>query len=454
MSSSPKRRCVRPVGPNGSAETWSTTNVNVYTTDHPWILNNYSFQDAKGEHIKSSPFTSDFDGETDCKWFLYLKPRGEKNCKSKGDNDSKSKFENNIKPKGENDCKPKIENNSKPKSETNSKPKGENNNKPKGENYSKPKSAENDGKSKNENDSKPKDDEYVALYLHLDPSSQCKNIFAKTKFSIVTENQKEAKSWDSSITEFIVSADGPKPKRLSWGCAKFVQRCELLNPENNLLPNDTLTIFCKIEYSQVIFTNTSHSSKSIPSRPALPNNRLSEDFGVLLKSNDFADALISANGVNYPVHRTILMARSPVFSAMFKYDDMQETETKCVNIPDIEENVLKELLRYIYTGKVEKLEDLAGGLLAAADKYDLTELKDMCEIELIENLSIENAANTLVLADLYRADELKSEAMNFVVSKSAKIMNTEAWDCLVAPRLQLVNEVCKALSHRLDRNFK
>lgn len=61
------------------------------------------------------------------------------------------------------------------------------------------------------------------------------------------------------------------------------------------------------------------------------------------------------------------IARSPVFQAMFEHE-MEERKHNRVDITDVDHEVLREMLRFIYTGKASNLEKMADDLLAAADK--------------------------------------------------------------------------------------
>lgn len=63
----------------------------------------------------------------------------------------------------------------------------------------------------------------------------------------------------------------------------------------------------------------------------------------------------------------VLAARSPVFQAMFEHE-MEERKHNRVDITDVDHEVLREMLRFIYTGKASNLEKMADDLLAAADK--------------------------------------------------------------------------------------
>ena len=50
-----------------------------------------------------------------------------------------------------------------------------------------------------------------------------------------------------------------------------------------------------------------------------------------------------------------------------------------MDIIDLDPDVLAEMLHFIYTGKTPKLDDLAGDLLGAADRYQIDKLKAACE---------------------------------------------------------------------------
>jgi len=120
---------------------------------------------------------------------------------------------------------------------------------------------------------------------------------------------------------------------------------------------------------------------------------------------------------------------------------MEERKQNRVAITDVDHEVLREMLRFIYTGRAANLERMADDLLAAADKvcflslvllscflnllyvvltlffraqYALERLKVMCEEALCNNLSIDNAADILILADLHSADQLKVQTIEFI----------------------------------------
>ena len=102
----------------------------------------------------------------------------------------------------------------------------------------------------------------------------------------------------------------------------------------------------------------------------VPDCNLPQDFGHLLESATFSDMTLKVEDKVYPVHKAILAARSPVFAAMFNHD-LEETKLGVVSITDLDTEVLREMLKFIYTGKVAQLDTMADALLAAADKVSI-----------------------------------------------------------------------------------
>lgn len=120
---------------------------------------------------------------------------------------------------------------------------------------------------------------------------------------------------------------------------------------------------------------------------------------------------------------------------------MEESKKNRVEIIDVEPGVFKEMMCFIYTGKAHNLDKMADGLLAAADKYALERLKVMCEEALSSHLNEENAAEMLTLADLHSADQLKTQAVDFINSHAEDVMETSGWQAMVASHPHLMAEV-------------
>lgn len=97
---------------------------------------------------------------------------------------------------------------------------------------------------------------------------------------------------------------------------------------------------------------------------------MADDLGILLSSKHLADCVFEFNdGSSLHAHKAVLVARSPIFSAMFlNKDTFDEAKEGRVFISDIQSDVFQELLHYVYTAKVPKISELAFELLIAAEK--------------------------------------------------------------------------------------
>jgi len=226
------------------------------------------------------------------------------------------------------------------------------------------------------------------------------------------------------------------------GLKKFIRRDFLLDEANGLLPDDKLTIFCEVS---VVADTINITGQSSFSDFHVPECRLSNDLDSLLESQRFADCTLIVQNKEFRVHKAVLAARSTVFSAMFEHE-MEERKQNRVTISDVDYDVMKEMLRFIYAGSSPNLDKMADALLAAADKYNLERLKVMCEQALCANLTVENACDTLILADLHSATQLKQQAIDFINAHAADVMDTNAWDTLVSKYSALLADAFKALA--------
>ncbi|XP_044731587.1 speckle-type POZ protein B-like [Chrysoperla carnea] len=271
---------------------------------------------------------------------------------------------------------------------------------------------------------------YLPLFIKLESNNKedIKIVQAKYKFSIINDKD------EVSITS--ESSQAYSFEQESERCEEFMTEIFVFEKENGILADDKLRILCEVS----VLGGITCLSNTIQ----VPECRMSDDFGILFETKKFSDAILSvADGREVQVHKYILAARSPVFAAMFEHE-MKELKDNHVKIIDVDYEILHELLQFIYTGKVENLEIMADELLAAADKYDLQRLKLLCEKELCENLSTENAAEILQLADLHGADQLKTQTIDFI-NANPDVMDTIGWKQLKEKFPRVIAEVYEAL---------
>ena len=158
---------------------------------------------------------------------------------------------------------------------------------------------------------------------------------------------------------------------------------------------------------------------------ALPNtNKYLQN---LFLEDQFSDVkLVTVCGKELNAHKCILAAGSSTFAAMFKHD-MLEKKSNIVKISDVRYEVLKEMLRFIYTDYVENIANVVTELFIASDKYDIQDLKNKCENSISNGITVETAIQIFEFADKYNAVNLKNQAMHFMKSNIDSIMKNDAF---------------------------
>lgn len=88
---------------------------------------------------------------------------------------------------------------------------------------------------------------------------------------------------------------------------------------------------------------------------------------------------------------------------MFIYSD---------TFPEAEESTTTGSMSSIYTASTNMIQHL----LAAADRFGLDRLKQLCEAKLCEEVNTETVATTLSLADQHRCAQLKAICLKFAAA--------------------------------------
>ena len=145
-----------------------------------------------------------------------------------------------------------------------------------------------------------------------------------------------------------------------------------------------------------------------------------ENLGRLLKDGTGSDVNFIAQGEVISAHTLIIQGGSPVLAAMFQHE-MTESSSRSVVIKDLEPNIFRQLLHYLYTGDAPKLEDedITEPLFIAADKYQIDSLKGWCESVLSKKINVDCAVRYLILANFHSAETLQEHCLEFIVEHNA-----------------------------------
>lgn len=260
--------------------------------------------------------------------------------------------------------------------------------------------------------------DFISVMLTLDSTDQSE-VVASYKFTVVGANEKLNTQY--SFAEEARFAEGD-----SRGKENLITRSSVLDKSKNIILNDTLTIECDIIASKVV--HTSHCATKYSLEASL-HASLSEELSLFVGDVRFSDVVFYIRGREFPAHKVILAARSQVFLSMFEdartSPGMKHVKQHRIEIKEVEPEIFLQVLKYIYTGRVDHLDTTAAPLLAVADKYGLKQLKSICEENLILNMNATNVGSLYMLADVHSADFLKKEALKIMQQNGGLLMGSQ-----------------------------
>ncbi|WAQ93793.1 BTBD6-like protein, partial [Mya arenaria] len=137
-------------------------------------------------------------------------------------------------------------------------------------------------------------------------------------------------------------------------------------------------------------------------------------------------------------HKMILASRSPVFFSMF-CGLLKETST-VVDIPDINADVFRLFLKYLYTRSCDTNEKTVTSLLYCAKKYDVPSLQKICRDFLRKAISVLNVCTVLDESLLFQEDQLKDECINFISQNTIAVLKTRSFKNLSSNTVKLLLE--------------
>ncbi|CAN6359428.1 unnamed protein product [Urochloa humidicola] len=147
---------------------------------------------------------------------------------------------------------------------------------------------------------------------------------------------------------------------------------------------------------------------AVPAIAEPPPPDLQDHLGALLRTPQVgADVTFAVQGEAFRAHRAVLAARSPVFKAELSVSPAAAKEDAgemmMMAIDGMTPLVFETLLHFIYTDALpdtgelgrEEYQELVRNLLAAADRYAMYRLKQICGVILAKGLDANTVAAEL-----------------------------------------------------------
>ncbi|XP_035210778.1 speckle-type POZ protein-like [Stegodyphus dumicola] len=182
-----------------------------------------------------------------------------------------------------------------------------------------------------------------------------------------------------------------------------------------------VTLMCDICITEL----TKTEEMSVQTHTTYP--KVLHDLQNMYEMSDQSDFVLICEDLEIRAHKCVLSSRSPVLAKMFQHVLTESTENRMV-ITDINPDVLKELLQFIYCGGINQTSySMIHDLYYAADKYCLPDLKDICRECIVSSLSASTIFKTITLASRHQDEELMQKSLSFLASVFENIKCTEAW---------------------------
>ncbi|CAO2209716.1 unnamed protein product [Urochloa humidicola] len=202
-----------------------------------------------------------------------------------------------------------------------------------------------------------------------------------------------------------------------WGNHDFIKRSSL--GASYLQDDGCIVIECDIT---VVKLSLVEEGEAVDVQ--VPPSDMLDDLGKLLESGEGADVSFEVKGEVFHAHEIILAVRSPVFKEILRGSTRDnDDEMKSITIEDVQPDVFKALLRFIYTDSLPAVDGLDGGdrneemvwcLLVPAEKYGMERMKLVCVNILCKRLDDKSAVRTLTLAVKHGCREVRDACVEFM----------------------------------------
>lgn len=193
-------------------------------------------------------------------------------------------------------------------------------------------------------------------------------------------------------------------------------------------------------------SDTDQSPESQNPNPTIRNSplvddSLSHDFSKLLNKKLMSDIQLKCGERTFSAHKTILAARSSVFSTKFQ-NKTAESSSGTIYIEDIDDSLMDIFLKYLYSGNIhdDLTEEIALNLYEVGEKYAMYGLMKICSNFLTQNMKKDNFLNILSLADTHSDERLMGVVVDFV-TKHVELLRTDSWLQFSKTNLKAANEI-------------
>ena len=146
------------------------------------------------------------------------------------------------------------------------------------------------------------------------------------------------------------------------------------------------------------------------------------------RNEHFCDVILEVGSgddqARVKAHRIVLCAASPFFYNALN-SDMKEKKEGVIRLQETSKAVMEEVLEYLYTGHVDINEHNAFDLMAAADYFLISSLKDFSASYIKQALSHSNCILAYYSAINYRCEKLQKGARDYIPANFEELISSD-----------------------------
>ena len=121
------------------------------------------------------------------------------------------------------------------------------------------------------------------------------------------------------------------------------------------------------------------------------------------KKGHYCDVIVKTSSRSFNTHRVVLAMFSDYFRAYLQLDGKKE---EVITLAAIDGDIFNEILTFAYTGHFQKHDDTIEEVVICADYLGVTALKDICENNLIDLVSLNTCVHYWQFSDMYTMKSL------------------------------------------------
>jgi len=164
------------------------------------------------------------------------------------------------------------------------------------------------------------------------------------------------------------------------------------------------------------------------------------DMRAMSSYENLTDFTIISGDSRFPCHRIVLATRSEYFEGLFRNEPTKK-ELKVDESPDL----VKAVLEFVTKGLIpDDIDNNALDLILVSDMYGLDLLTLACETSLVNNLSPDNAVETLITIDkLKHVSKLehRNKVLAYIKKDADKVSKAKDWKKFVINYPDLITEI-------------